>query len=60
MKEVTITLANRGGASFRVDRRRPLLDALEISATVVANLAIRQRMLDVARAVREGGGEYRW
>lgn len=32
----------------------PLLDALEISATVVANLAIRQRMLDVARAVREG------
>ena len=26
---VTITLANRGGASFRVDRRKPLLDALE-------------------------------
>jgi ferredoxin len=26
---VTITLANRSGASFRVDRRRPLLDALE-------------------------------
>jgi len=26
---VTITLANRGGASFRVDRRRPLLDTLE-------------------------------
>ena len=24
-----ITLANRGGASFRVDRRKPLLDALE-------------------------------
>ena len=29
MDEATITLANRGGASFRVDRRRPLLDALE-------------------------------
>jgi len=29
MAQVTITLANRGGASFRVDRRRPLLDALE-------------------------------
>jgi ferredoxin len=29
MQEVTITLANRGGASFRVDRRKPLLDALE-------------------------------
>jgi ferredoxin len=29
MAEVTITLANRGGASFRVDRRKPLLDALE-------------------------------
>jgi ferredoxin len=29
MEEVTITLANRGGASFRVDRRKPLLDALE-------------------------------
>ena len=27
--EVTITLANRGGASFRVDRRKPLLDTLE-------------------------------
>ena len=27
--EVTITLANRGGASFRVDVRTPLLDALE-------------------------------
>ena len=27
--EVTIKLANRGGASFRVDRQRPLLDALE-------------------------------
>ena len=27
--EVTITLANRNGASFRVDRRKPLLDALE-------------------------------
>ncbi|MEC4165945.1 type II secretion system inner membrane protein GspF [Pseudomonas sp. MS-1(2024)] len=33
----------------------PLVDALEISATVIANLAIRQRMLDVARSVREGG-----
>ena len=33
----------------------PLVDALEISATVIANLAIRQRMLDVARGVREGG-----
>jgi ferredoxin len=29
--EVTITLANRGGASFRVDRRKPLLDALGMS-----------------------------
>lgn len=29
MAEVTITLANRGGASFRVDRQKPLLDALE-------------------------------
>ena len=29
MAQVTITLANRGGASFRVDRRKPLLDALE-------------------------------
>jgi ferredoxin len=27
--DVTITLANRGGASFRVEGRRPLLDALE-------------------------------
>src|SRR3954466_1595871 len=27
--DVTITLANRGGTSFRVDRRKPLLDALE-------------------------------
>jgi ferredoxin len=27
--ELTITLANRGGASFRVDRRKPLLDTLE-------------------------------
>ena len=35
----------------------PLVDALEISATVIANLAIRQRMLDVARSVREGGGD---
>jgi ferredoxin len=29
MTKVRITLANRGGASFRVDRGRPLLDALE-------------------------------
>ena len=29
MEEVTITLANRGGASFRVDARKPLLDTLE-------------------------------
>ena len=29
MAQVTITLANRGGASFPVDRRKPLLDALE-------------------------------
>jgi ferredoxin len=29
MAEVVITVANRGGASFRVDGRRPLLDALE-------------------------------
>jgi ferredoxin len=27
--EVTITVANRSGASFRVDGRMPLLDALE-------------------------------
>jgi len=33
----------------------PLVDALEIAATVISNLAIRQRMLDVARSVREGG-----
>jgi ferredoxin len=29
MEEVTITLANRGGASFRVNRCEPLLDVLE-------------------------------
>ena len=29
MELVTITLANRGGASFRVDRRNPLLGELE-------------------------------
>jgi len=29
MDEVTITLANRDGASFRVDARKPLLDTLE-------------------------------
>ena len=29
MARLTITLANRGGASFRIDRRKPLLDALE-------------------------------
>jgi len=29
MEEVTITLANQGGASFRVRRGKPLLDALE-------------------------------
>jgi ferredoxin len=29
MEEVTITLANRSGASFRVDRRKPLLNELE-------------------------------
>ena len=29
MADVTSTLANQGGATFRVDRRRPLLDALE-------------------------------
>jgi len=29
MADVTITLANQGGATFRVDRCRPLLDALE-------------------------------
>ena len=33
----------------------PLVDALQIAATVITNLAIRQRMLDVARSVREGG-----
>ena len=27
--EVTITLANRAGATYRVDRKKPLLDALE-------------------------------
>lgn len=32
----------------------PLVDALEIAAAVVANRAIRQRMLEVARTVREG------
>ncbi|AZE01161.1 type II secretion system inner membrane protein GspF [Pseudomonas chlororaphis] len=34
----------------------PLVDALEISAEVVANQQIRTRMKDVARAVREGSG----
>ncbi len=34
----------------------PLVDALEISAEVVANQQIRIRMKDVARAVREGSG----
>ena len=29
MAKVTITLANRGGASFQVDQRKSLLDALE-------------------------------
>ena len=29
MEQLTITLANRGGASFRVGRDKPLLDALE-------------------------------
>jgi len=29
MEQLTITLANRGGASFRVDRHRPLLGQLE-------------------------------
>jgi ferredoxin len=29
MEEVTITLANQGGASYRVRRGKPLLDALE-------------------------------
>jgi ferredoxin len=29
MAQVTITLANRGGASFRIDRGKPLLGALE-------------------------------
>ena len=29
MAKLTITLANRDRASFRVDRRKPLLDALE-------------------------------
>ncbi|RPI42216.1 MAG: ferredoxin, partial [Hyphomicrobiaceae bacterium] len=29
MTKLIITLANQGGASFRVDRRKPLLDALE-------------------------------
>lgn len=33
----------------------PLVDALEIAAAVIGNLAIRQRMKDVARSVREGG-----
>ena len=33
----------------------PLVDALEISAAVIGNLAIRARMADVARSVREGG-----
>jgi general secretion pathway protein F len=34
----------------------PLVDALKISAEVVANQQIRARMKDVARAVREGSG----
>jgi general secretion pathway protein F len=33
----------------------PLVDALEISASVIGNLTIRARMVDVARSVREGG-----
>jgi general secretion pathway protein F len=33
----------------------PLVDALEIAAAVIGNLAIRARMDDVARSVREGG-----
>lgn len=33
----------------------PLVDALEIAAAVIGNLAIRARMVDVARSVREGG-----
>ncbi|HEF4760398.1 TPA: type II secretion system inner membrane protein GspF [Pseudomonas putida] len=33
----------------------PLVDALEIAAAVVGNLTIRERMVDVARSVREGG-----
>ena len=33
----------------------PLVDALEIAAAVIGNLGIRQRMVDVARSVREGG-----
>ncbi len=33
----------------------PLVEALEISAAVIGNLAIRARMLEVARSVREGG-----
>ncbi|MFY0731725.1 type II secretion system inner membrane protein GspF [Pseudomonas sp. NFX15] len=33
----------------------PLVDALEIAAAVIGNLAIRARMADVARSVREGG-----
>ncbi|NWE24711.1 type II secretion system inner membrane protein GspF [Pseudomonas gingeri] len=33
----------------------PLVEALEISATVIGNLTIRGRMLEVARSVREGG-----
>lgn len=33
----------------------PLVDALHIAAQVVGNLAIRARLADVARSVREGG-----
>ncbi|VVO67347.1 type II secretion system inner membrane protein GspF [Pseudomonas fluorescens] len=33
----------------------PLVDALEIAAAVIGNLTVRARMVNVARAVREGG-----
>ncbi|WP_341960462.1 type II secretion system inner membrane protein GspF [Pseudomonas sp. RC10] len=32
----------------------PLVDALHVSAAVIGNVSIRERMLDVARRVREG------
>ncbi len=43
MTPMTITLANRGGASYRVDPRRPLLDSL------------REQGVDLPYGCRYGG-----